>query len=315
MSAKADKSSALQVEGLTKSFDQVQALGGVNLEVQRGEIFGVIGPDGAGKTTLMRILCGLMVPDRGKSRLLGYDPVTQSHEVREHIGYMPQRFSLYPDLSVSENLQFFADLYLVSRQEYLDSEPRLMEFSRLGNFRNRKSGALSGGMKQKLALICTLIHTPDVLILDEPTFGVDPVSRQEFWGILRDLAKQGLAIIVSTAYMDEAQLCDRLALMHHGQIITQGTPGEVTQAFGKKLLEVQANDIRQLRRGLEALDMPNVDVHRFGDRLHVVYETEQDEEAIRLTAHGYSAKMERIEPSVEDTFVALLRDQGEEVAA
>lgn len=307
-------SPAVTVGGITKAFGDVKAIQGIDFHADRGEIFGIIGPDGAGKTTLMRILCGLMVPDGGKVDVLGFDPVTQTHEVRERLGYMPQRFSLYPDLSVSENLRFFADLYLVSRQEYLENEPKLMDFSRLGAFRKRKSGALSGGMKQKLALICTLIHTPELLVLDEPTFGVDPVSRQEFWTILRELADQGLAIVVSTAYMDEAQLCDHLALMHHGRLITQGTPQEVTQAFGRQLLEVHSRDIRKVRRGLEALDLPQVDVHRFGDRLHVVYETPEQEEAIRLTAHGYSATVERILPTVEDTFVALLRDRGEEAA-
>ena len=314
MSAGTDDKRALTVHGLHKAFGDVRALSGVDFETSRGEIFGIIGPDGAGKTTLMRMLCGLMVPDEGSIDLLGFDPVTQTHDVRERIGYMPQRFSLYPDLSVSENLRFFADLYLVSKVDVVKNEPRLMEFSRLGPFRKRKAGALSGGMKQKLALICTLIHTPELLVLDEPTFGVDPVSRQEFWTILRDLANDGLSIIVSTAYMDEAQLCDRLALMHHGKLITQGTPKEVTRAFGKHLLEVRSPDILRVRRGLDALNLPGMDVHRFGARLHVVYEDVEQEEAIRLTCHGYGADVEPIDPSVEDTFVALLHDQGEEAA-
>lgn len=314
MSAHGNETRALTIRTLHKSFEEVQALRGIDLETRRGEIYGIIGPDGAGKTTLMRILCGLMVPDQGSVNLLGFNPVTQTHEVRERIGYMPQRFSLYPDLSVAENLRFFADLYLVTKEEVEQREPRLMEFSRLGPFRKRKAGALSGGMKQKLALICTLIHTPELLILDEPTFGVDPVSRQEFWTILRDLASEGLSIIVSTAYMDEAQLCDRLALMHHGELITQGTPEEVTQAFGKRLLEVRSSDILRVRRGLEALALPGMDVHRFGARLHVVYESDEQEEAIRLTCHGYGAEVDPIAPSVEDTFVALLREQGEEAA-
>ncbi|MCB2200475.1 ABC transporter ATP-binding protein [bacterium] len=312
MIAEVETKRALTIRNLHKSFGEVQALRGVDIQTKPGEIFGIIGPDGAGKTTLMRILCGLMVPDVGDVDLLGFDPVTQTHEVRERIGYMPQRFSLYPDLSVVENLRFFADLYLVSKEDVAQNEPRLMDFSRLQSFRKRKAGALSGGMKQKLALICTLIHTPELLILDEPTFGVDPVSRQEFWTILRDLANDGLSIIVTTAYMDEAQLCDRLALMHHGKLITQGTPDEVTRAFGKRLLEVRSPDILRVRRGLDALHLPGINVHRFGARLHVVYENDEQEEAIRLTCHGYGAELEEIAPSVEDTFVALLQDQGEE---
>lgn len=303
---------AIEVRGLKKRFQATEALGGIDLEVKPGEIYGVIGPDGAGKTTLMRILCGLMLADEGDSRVLGFDPGRETAEVRARLGYMPQRFSLYPDLSVEENLRFFADLYLVSKDEYTASVPRLMEFSRLGNFRKRKAGALSGGMKQKLALICTLIHTPELLVLDEPTFGVDPVSRQEFWAILRDLAKRGLAIIVSTAYMDEAQLCDRLALMHHGRIIAQGTPEQVAGEFGHRLAEVVAEDIQALRTSLAAL--PGIEVHRFGDRLHVVYDTDEQEASMREAIQDEDASFTVIPPSIEDTFVALLRDERGEAA-
>lgn len=189
----------IQIENLVRSYGATQAVNGVDLSLGQGEIYGLIGPDGAGKTSILRMVCGLLLPDSGKISVFGYDPVAQHAKVKDHIGYMPQRFSLYPDLSVLENLRFFADMYLVFKKEFNERLPELMHFSRLDKFRKRKAGALSGGMKQKLALICTLIHTPDVLVLDEPTFGVDPVSRKEFWQILKTLADQGLAILVSTA--------------------------------------------------------------------------------------------------------------------
>jgi len=297
----------LRVENLRKQYGSHEALRGIEFEVRRGEIYGVIGPDGAGKTTLMRLLCGLLASDDGSISLDGFDPIVQPQEVRERIGYMPQRFSLYPDLSVSENLAFFAELFLVSREEFRRREPELMAFSRLAPFRPRRAGALSGGMKQKLALICTLIHTPEILILDEPTFGVDPVSRKEFWDILGELARDGMTIVVSTAYMDEAGLCDRLALLHHGQIIEQGTPEEVINSFGHRLLEVRGGEIREIRKTLEALSLPGVEVHRFGDRLHVVYDTTRQEGAIRSALGNLEAEVREVRPGIEDAFVSLLR--------
>ena len=295
----------VRIAGLHKRYGERNAVDGINLEAEVGSITGVIGPDGAGKTTTMRIVCGLLLPDSGSVEVMGFDPVTQHQQVRERIGYMPQRFSLYPDLSVQENLRFFADLYGVTREEYVAREPELMQFSRLGNFRKRRAEQLSGGMKQKLALICTLIHTPKVLVLDEPTFGVDPVSRKEFWEILRKLANDGLSLLVSTAYMDEAGLCDRLALMDRGKIVLSGTPDEVIDSYPRKLLEIIGKDPTQMQRSLRSRLSGNTEIHRFGDRLHVTYESAEEEAHLAEVLRELNAESKPIRPSVEDVFVAL----------
>jgi len=295
----------LTIKGLRKSYKHRVAVDGIDLRIKQGEIYGLIGPDGAGKTTVMRTVCGLLLPNEGDVRVMGYDPVTQHRAVRERIGYMPQRFSLYPDLTVRENLKFFADIYGVTPKEYENRVPELMNFSRLGPFQNRRASALSGGMKQKLALICTLIHTPEVLVLDEPTFGVDPVSRKEFWDILGRLKTDGLTLLVSTAYMDEAKLCDHLGLMHNGKIVTTGTPQEVINTFPNKLLEIRGESITELSDALKSAALTNVGIHRFGDCLHAVYNEEPDaRELERITAlHGGTVKP--IRADVEDVFVAL----------
>lgn len=313
MTASTGQEARLTIRDLRKSYGETVAVDGIELTVKGGEIFGMIGPDGAGKTSTMRIVCGLLLPDSGETRVMGFDPVGQHRSVRERIGYMPQRFSLYPDLTVEENLRFFADLYGVSKQEYVERVPKLMEFSRLGKFQNRRAGALSGGMKQKLALICTLIHTPEVLILDEPTFGVDPVSRKEFWNILRGLANDGLALLVSTAYMDEAGLCDRLALMHRGSIVSQGSIEEVVASYPKKLVTVRSSDISRMRKELISKLPESVEVHRFGDELHVVYETEMEENAVEQAVRESDGQIAQATPTIEDVFVALAAE--DEVAA
>ncbi|MFH0883135.1 MAG: ABC transporter ATP-binding protein [bacterium] len=308
-----DGDNGLRISGLRKSYGERTAVDGIDLEAPLGSITGIIGPDGAGKTTTMRIVCGLLLPDSGCTEVMGFDPVTQHKQVRERIGYMPQRFSLYPDLTVQENLRFFADLYGVSSKEYVAREPELMQFSRLGSFRNRRASALSGGMKQKLALICTLIHTPQVLVLDEPTFGVDPVSRKEFWNILRNLANDGLSLLVSTAYMDEAGLCDHLALMHKGKIVQRGTPDEVINAYPRRLLEIVGKDPTILQRHLRSRLSSHIEIHRFGDRLHIAYDTANDEANLTSLMRELNVEGKEIRPSVEDVFVALA--SREEVAA
>lgn len=277
----------------------------LSLEIAPGELFGLIGPDGAGKTTTMRSLCGLLARDKGEVAVFGLDPLRKPRYVREMIGYMPQRFSLYPDLSVAENLRFFADLYLVPADERRRREERLMQFSKLAPFHNRRAGQLSGGMKQKLALSCTLIHTPKLLILDEPTTGVDPVSRKEFWAILKDLAADGIALLVSTPYMDEALLCDRVALMHKGRTIAVGTPEEIARLYPHRLVEATADDLVALRQNLVAAGFPSSRVHRFGGRLHVACESKRDEVLVEETARSLNGTASRIAPSIEDTFVAL----------
>ncbi len=309
----ADATVGVHIAGLRKRYGERIAVDGIDLDAPRGAITGMIGPDGAGKTTTMRIACGLLLSDGGRTEVMGFDPVTQHQRVRERIGYMPQRFSLYPDLTVQENLSFFANLYAVSPGEYAAREPELMRFSRLGNFRKRRANDLSGGMKQKLALICTLIHTPDVLILDEPTFGVDPVSRKEFWDILRNLATDGLTLLVSTAYMDEASLCDHLALMHEGKIVRQGTPQEVISAYPRRLLEITGKNPALLQRTLRNRLHPGIEIHRFGDRLHVAYDTREDAKQINALVREAKADGHPIHPTIEDVFVALSTREQEAV--
>lgn len=301
----------LELNCLEKSFGDVRAVKGISLEVNRGEIFGLIGPDAAGKTTTMRLACGLLLPDKGTARLMGYNSISQMKQVREHLGYMPQRFSLYQDLSVKENIRFFADLYLVKGPERRKREEQLMEFSKLGPFRNRRAGALSGGMKQKLALSCTLIHTPDVLILDEPTFGVDPVSRREFWKILKNLAEDGLAILVSTPYMDEAELCNRIALMHDGILVAEGTPEQVARNFSAQLVEVKGRDLSVANEILKQVDPGSIAVHRFGDRLHVQAESGDLLTIVNQAISGREIDAKPVSPTIEDVFVQLISQSAE----
>jgi len=296
----------IDLEGLVKRYGENRALDGLSLGVRAGEIFGLIGPDGAGKTTAMRITCGLVLPDRGSARVMGFDCTTEARRVKEHLGYMPQRFSLYPDLSVAENIRFFAELYAVGGEERRAQEARLMQFSGLGPFRNRRAGALSGGMKQKLALCCTLIHTPKVLVLDEPTTGVDVVSRAEFWRILTGLAADGLTLLVSTPYMDEALSFHRVALMHGGRAIALGTPEDITGRFDRQLLEVGGRDMDRARRELVRSDLAGVEVHRFGDRLHVVYDTDAQRGGIRQALEGLEVAVGPVRPDIEDAFVSLV---------
>ena len=297
---------AIEVESLEKSYGDTVAVAGLSFGVAPGEIVGLIGPDGAGKTTTMRILCGLLRPDAGTTRVAGFDSAREPRGVKENVGYMPQRFSLYPDLTVAENLQFFAELFGVTGDERRRLEERLMEFSRLAPFRSRRAAQLSGGMKQKLALSCTLIHTPKVLILDEPTTGVDPVSRREFWRILRGLAGDGLALLVSTPYMDEATICHRVILMHRGRAIAQGTPDEITARFPRRLVEVKGRALADARRRLLGASDLGIAVHRFGDSLHVVHDATLPPEAIAERVADLDVAIRAVPPSVEDTFVELM---------
>jgi ABC-2 type transport system ATP-binding protein len=297
---------AILIEELRKSYGATVAVDGLSLTVEAGRICGMIGPDGAGKTTTMRILCGLLLPDAGRASVLGFDCARAAKQVKEHLGYMPQRFSLYPDLTVAENLRFFADLFAVPAGERAKREARLLEFSRLGPFRDRRAGRLSGGMKQKLALSCTLIHTPQVLILDEPTTGVDPVSRREFWRILRELAGEGLALLISTPYMDEADLCDEVLLMHRGRAIARGTPVSVAASFPRRLLEVTGCDLPAAVDRLRSAAPAGVAVHRFGDRLHVVHDDAGQQEALIHLLAGLDVQTAPAAPGIEDVFVEMM---------
>ncbi|MBT7789216.1 MAG: ABC transporter ATP-binding protein [Calditrichaeota bacterium] len=295
---------ALLLEALEKSYGKIKALHHLSLSVEPGQIVGLIGPDGSGKTTAMRIATGLLTPDNGSVRILDIDPFIRPRQAKELIGYMPQRFSLYPDLTVSENLRFFSDLYLVTKHDRIERQERLMKFSRLGPFTNRRASKLSGGMKQKLALMCALIHTPSLLILDEPTTGVDPVSRQEFWNILRELAEQGIGILVSTPYMDEASLCDNILMMYEGRIIGTGKPEDITTLFPDKLLEIRDIDITEIKRKLQ-MKYPTLSVQRFGDKLHIPYSDEEQFKTIK-SAVPDRTQVNPIKPGIEDTFVALM---------
>jgi len=233
---------AVEATGLFKRFETVEALRGVSLVVPEGSLSGLIGADGAGKTTLLRILVTLISPDRGSALVLGADTVKNMQKIRHGIGYMPQRFSLYQDLSVRENLLFFADVFGIAPAERGERLKKLLAFSRLEPFQGRRAADLSGGMKQKLALSCALIHTPRLLILDEPTTGVDPVSRREFWDILFELRRQGITILVSTPYMDEAALCDSLHLLHKGEVLKQGTPASLLSDYPHLLYRITGRD-------------------------------------------------------------------------
>ncbi|HEX2922757.1 MAG TPA: ABC transporter ATP-binding protein [Chloroflexota bacterium] len=299
---------AVETDGLRKSFGAVEAVRGLKLTVRRGEIYGLVGPDGAGKTTSLRMLCGVLAPDSGVARVLGYDISSQTEGLRARIGYMPQRFSLYGDLTVMENLAFFADLFEVGKREWEERSARLLAFSRLQPFAGRPAEFLSGGMKQKLALACTLIHEPDLLLLDEPTTGVDPVSRREFWRILYSLLGQGVTILVSTPYMDEAERCNTVGFMAGGRLVVSGSPKELKAQVGREILELRAEPRRAAM--VVARKIPGLeDVRVFGDLLHLVTaDAACAEEATRraLEAEGIEILgLRRISPSMEDTFMSL----------
>jgi len=279
------------------------------LAVTPGEIFGLVGPDGAGKTTTMRMLCGILEPSAGSAEVAGYDVARQPEAVKQHIGYMSQRFSLYGDLTVAENLTFFANIYQVPKAERLRKEKEMLQFSRLEPFRKRLAQNLSGGMKQKLALACTLIHTPTVLFLDEPTTGVDPVSRRDFWKLLYALLREGVTLFISTPYMDEAERCHRVAFMHKGKVLMCDTPEALKKQMRAELLEIIAEPQRQAKEALAAL--PEVlGVEVFGDRLHVrVKEGREAKAAITaaLTQPGLELISTRaIAPGLEDVFVSVV---------
>lgn len=299
--------------GIRKRFGDIEALRGLTFAVEHGSMYGLIGPDGAGKTTFMRIAACLLFQSGGTVSIGGFDTLRHPGRVKRVIGYMPQRFSLYPDLTVMENLVFFADLFGVSGRDRKRRIGELLEFSRLGAFLKRRAGDLSGGMKQKLALSCTLIHTPEVLFLDEPTTGVDPVSRREFWTILAEIKRGGTTIVVSTPYMDEAERCDRVGFINNGVLIREGIPSDFPKSYPYEVIAVHARDIVRLTR---KLDFPAVVVSRktFGDRIHLNVENAATAEpAIREFLAGRNVAdftLERVAPSMEDVFVEDMSDAG-----
>lgn len=302
---------AIQVDQVSKRFSSgkegVQALKDITFNVTKGELFGLVGPDGAGKTTLFRILTTLMLSDTGTAAVEGFDVVKDFKEIRKHVGYMPGKFSLYADLSVAENLAFFATLFNTSLKENYELVKAI--YQQIEPFEKRKAGALSGGMKQKLALSCALIHRPSVLFLDEPTTGVDAVSRKEFWELLRGLQDAGISILVSTPYMDEASLCDRVALMQEGKIMDINTPRGITEDFGKPLYAVRNSNMYELMQRLKT--HPAVEsCYPFGQHHHVVFKnsTMSEEEIRGLVAPlaGDTFEVRRIEATIEDSFMKLM---------
>jgi ABC-2 type transport system ATP-binding protein len=303
--------SAVVVHNIAKTFKAekttVIALHDVSFEAQQGELFGIIGPDGAGKTTLFRILTTLMIADKGTATVDGFDVVKDYKDIRKRVGYMPGKFSLYQDLTVRENLTFFATLFNTSIEENYELIKAI--YSQIEKFKDRKAGALSGGMKQKLALSCALIHRPSVLFLDEPTTGVDAVSRKEFWELLRDLQKQHITIIVSTPYMDEAGLCDRVALIQEGKIMKIDSPVNITKQFGKPLWAFKAVEMYKLMQDL--LAMPEVQsCYPFGSEHHVVFnDASQDVGVIRQRLTQHNLLVHQIEPTIEDCFMDLMRSK------
>jgi ABC-2 type transport system ATP-binding protein len=300
---------AVAVDGLGRRFGDVTALADVSFTVARGERFGVIGPDGAGKTSLFRILATLLRPDAGTARVLGLDPVRDLWALRPRLGYMPGRFSLYPDLSVDENLHFFAAVFGTRMEDQRGQIDPV--YKQLEPFRHRRAGALSGGMKQKLALCCALIHTPELLLLDEPTTGVDAVSRREFWDLLGELQSGGPTVIVSTPYMDEATRCDRVALLQQGRVMALDTPRAIAASFGRPLFAVEAADRYRALLALRAAPSTH-SVFPFGASLHYTHAREGlDAEAVSaqviavLRGAGVTgARVMPAEPTIEDVFIA-----------
>jgi ABC-2 type transport system ATP-binding protein len=298
----------IEVQGLLKTYGSLRALNKVNLEVPKGVVYGIIGPDGAGKTTLLRSLCTLLPYSEGKIQVLGYDALRQSAAIRAAIGYMPQRFSLYQDLSVEQNLRFFAKLFRVKHREMVQRREKLYEFSRLKPFAKRLAGNLSGGMKQKLALSCALIHTPELIILDEPTFGVDPISRMEFWQILHELKRDGVSIVVSTPYMDEAGQCDQITLLHKGEVIGKGSPQEIIDSWQGRLYKLRANDLQDLYKYLNT-KVERGDLQLFGSEIHLFSEVEIEAKTIENWSkeHPDLTSCEEISPGMEDVFLKMMQ--------
>jgi ABC-2 type transport system ATP-binding protein len=299
---------AIKTSHLTKSFDGNIAVNELNLEIRKGELYGLVGPDGAGKTTTMRLLTAIMEPTKGEAWVAGSSILTEGERIKEKIGYMSQRFGLYEDLTVMENIIFYADLYEVPRKERPARIERLLGFSNLTPFKDRLAGKLSGGMKQKLGLACALMHTPEVLFLDEPTNGVDPVSRRDFWKILYDLLKEGVTILVSTAYLDEAERCTRIGLMHKGNILLEDGPKDIRSSLPQPMIEVWSENARsavELVKNLGGV----ISVSLYGDRLHITVEKKVPAAEIiaNVKRIGIDVKDYRdILPSLEDVFISMV---------
>lgn len=299
------------ISSLTKKFGSITAVDNLDVKVKKNTIFGLVGPDGAGKTTTMRILCSLLTPDEGTATIGGYNILKESEEIKQHIGYMPQRFSLYGDLTVLENLEFYAEVYQISKKERKEKILSLLDFSNLSEHSYKLADQLSGGMKQKLALSCNLIHTPKYLLLDEPTIGVDPVARREFWKILFELREQGTTIFVSTPYMDEAERCDEVGLMDKGKIIQKDTPSNIISSFDKHILCVYSDE-NYIARNLAQEEEFVQDAYMLGEELHIVvddldYASKKLKEKFKNEIIVNSIKV--VPPSLEDVFVNIIKSE------
>lgn len=297
---------SISVKNISKSYGKVNALDDISFEVNPGELFGLIGPDGAGKTTLFRILTTLLIADEGEATVAGYDAVKEYKSIRNHVGYMPGRFSLYQDLTVEENLNFFATIFGTTIEENYDLIKDI--YIQIEPFKDRRAGKLSGGMKQKLALCCALIHKPKVLFLDEPTTGVDPVSRKEFWEMLKRLQQKNITILVSTPYMDEAVLCDRIALMTDGHILQLSTPEAIIASFPKKIYKVRTAETYRLIQDLKIFSQTH-SAYPFGEYMHF---TSKDSHFLKENLTGYlkdkkhtDIEVLETEPTIEDSFMEL----------
>jgi ABC-type multidrug transport system ATPase subunit len=301
----------IKINIISKNFGDVQALKEINLEIKDSELFGLIGPDGAGKSTLMRLMTTLYVPDRGEITMNGRDTVKNYKAIRKHVGYMPGRFSLYPDLSVEENLAFYASVFGSTIEENYDLVKDVYE--QIAPFKKRLAGRLSGGMKQKLALSCALIHRPEILVLDEPTTGVDAVSRKEFWEMLKKVQKTGITIIVSTPYMDEASLCDRVALMQKGEVLKVDAPQAIMESFPKKLFAVKSENQFALLTDLKANEQV-YSVFPFGQYMHVTLVDENgniEELSTYLNESGHKhVEVKPTEAGIEDVFMYLMHNEN-----
>ncbi len=302
---------AARIENLTKKFDRLTAIDGISLEIEKGKIIGLIGPDGAGKTTFLRLVAGLLKPSTGSVMVERIDVAKNPQQVKAKLGYMPQHFSLYGDLTVAENLKFFADLYGVSRNKFRERKRELLHFSGLAPFEERLAWNLSGGMQKKLALSCNLFHTPEILLLDEPTTGVDPISRRELWELLFQLNKQGTTILITTPYMDEAQRCDFVGFIYEGRMLSFKVPQRLLQEMNEEILELvtEHKQARSLLRNIPGLK----NIYPYGETLHLAFEPGKEGEARTrdfLDKEKIQAQsLKRISASFEDAFLALVEEQ------
>jgi len=303
-----DNDIAVEVHDLRRTFGAFTAVDGISLTVKRGEIFGFLGPNGAGKSTTIRMLCGLLMPTDGRGTVGGFDIIKEPEAIKKTIGYMSQKFSLYDNLTVEENINFFGGIYNVQKEKREKRKEWVLDMAKIVERRGSLTSTLAGGFKQRLALGCAILHEPPIIFLDEPTSGVDPVSRRNFWGLIRDMAGNGTTVFVTTHYMDEADYCDKLALIYHGKIIAEGTPSELRGRFMKRdVLELETD---KLVEAIEVLTKHHVEAAIFGSTLHVTVERTGEgikEIAALLSASGIELKKwEKIVPSLEDVFVTLI---------